>query len=153
VTNFILCKQIDDISSQVINFVLITILIVICYIILAAHPRKNFWLRHCLEEKFSSFFIHYLLHILLSWHDSLTIFSLFPLESCYNFNKRFLIHCRYHLDLCKNVFGDGIFPVVDATNLYHGGTKIAGLVTNLCLNFYVTIFLISLILVIYVWIY
>ncbi|PNX72402.1 putative serine protease EDA2-like protein, partial [Trifolium pratense] len=37
------------------------------------------------------------------------------------------IDTKYHLDLCKNVFGDGIFPVVDATNLYYGGTKIAGL--------------------------
>lgn len=50
--------------------------------------------------------------------------------------KWFLIHCRYHLDLCENVFGDGVFPDVDATNLYYGGTKIAGLVTNLCLNFF-----------------
>ncbi|KAF1872035.1 hypothetical protein Lal_00012256 [Lupinus albus] len=40
--------------------------------------------------------------------------------------RQFLKHCRYHLDLCKNVFGDGIFPAVDATNLYYGGTKIAG---------------------------
>jgi hypothetical protein len=38
------------------------------------------------------------------------------------------------LDLCKNVFGDGVFPDIDATNLYYGGTKIAGLVTNLCLS-------------------
>ncbi|OVA20413.1 Peptidase S28 [Macleaya cordata] len=34
--------------------------------------------------------------------------------------------CRYHLDLCKNVFGEGIYPDVDATNIYYGGTKIAG---------------------------
>ncbi|KAJ9540830.1 hypothetical protein OSB04_027336 [Centaurea solstitialis] len=33
---------------------------------------------------------------------------------------------RYHLDLCKNVFGEGVYPVVDDTNLYYGGTKIAG---------------------------
>ncbi|MCH80103.1 thymus-specific serine protease [Trifolium medium] len=36
------------------------------------------------------------------------------------------IDTKYHLDLCKYVFGDGVFPVVDATNLYYGGTKIAG---------------------------
>lgn len=36
------------------------------------------------------------------------------------------IDTKYHLDLCKNVFGDGVFPDVDATNLYYGGTKIAG---------------------------
>ncbi|XP_010271475.1 PREDICTED: probable serine protease EDA2 [Nelumbo nucifera] len=33
---------------------------------------------------------------------------------------------RYHLDLCKNVFGEGIFPDVDMTNIYYGGTDIAG---------------------------
>ncbi|KAF7828934.1 putative serine protease EDA2 [Senna tora] len=32
----------------------------------------------------------------------------------------------YHLDLCKNVFGEDIFPDVAATNIYYGGTKIAG---------------------------
>ncbi|KAF6136437.1 hypothetical protein GIB67_028656 [Kingdonia uniflora] len=32
----------------------------------------------------------------------------------------------YHLDLCKNVFGEGIYPDVDATNIYYGGTNIAG---------------------------
>ncbi|CAA2963961.1 probable serine protease EDA2 isoform X1 [Olea europaea var. sylvestris] len=36
------------------------------------------------------------------------------------------VDTRYHLDLCKNVFGEGIYPDVDATNVYYGGTKIAG---------------------------
>ncbi|XP_030530962.1 probable serine protease EDA2 isoform X1 [Rhodamnia argentea] len=36
------------------------------------------------------------------------------------------VDTRYHLDLCKNVFGQGIYPDVDATNLYYGGTRIAG---------------------------
>ncbi|KAK7262928.1 hypothetical protein RJT34_30509 [Clitoria ternatea] len=36
------------------------------------------------------------------------------------------VDTKYHLDLCKNVFGEGMFPDVDATNLYYGGTKIAG---------------------------
>ncbi|KDP46696.1 hypothetical protein JCGZ_06484 [Jatropha curcas] len=36
------------------------------------------------------------------------------------------VDTRYHLDLCKNVFGEGIYPEVDVTNLYYGGTKIAG---------------------------
>ncbi|KAK4778117.1 hypothetical protein SAY87_018304 [Trapa incisa] len=36
------------------------------------------------------------------------------------------VDTRYHLDLCKNVFGNVIYPDVDATNLYYGGTKIAG---------------------------
>lgn len=34
---------------------------------------------------------------------------------------------RYHLDLCKNVFGEGVYPNVDETNIYYGGTKIAGM--------------------------
>lgn len=36
------------------------------------------------------------------------------------------VDTRYHLDLCKNVFGEGIYPDVDATNIYYGGTDIAG---------------------------
>uniref|UniRef100_A0A7N1A4F0 Uncharacterized protein n=1 Tax=Kalanchoe fedtschenkoi TaxID=63787 RepID=A0A7N1A4F0_KALFE len=36
------------------------------------------------------------------------------------------LDARYHLDLCKNVFGEGIYPDVDATNLYYGGKNIAG---------------------------
>lgn len=36
------------------------------------------------------------------------------------------IDTRYHLDLCKNVFGEGIYPDVTGTNIYYGGTNIAG---------------------------
>lgn len=36
------------------------------------------------------------------------------------------VDTKYHLDLCKNVFGKGIYPDVEATNLYYGGTNIAG---------------------------
>ncbi|CAA7391950.1 unnamed protein product [Spirodela intermedia] len=36
------------------------------------------------------------------------------------------IDINYHLDLCKNVFGDGVYPQVEMTNIYYGGTKIAG---------------------------
>ncbi|KAJ0097149.1 hypothetical protein Patl1_29049 [Pistacia atlantica] len=39
------------------------------------------------------------------------------------------VDTRYHLDLCKNVFGEGIYPDVEMTNIYYGGTKIAGLDT------------------------
>ncbi|GER35098.1 serine carboxypeptidase S28 family protein [Striga asiatica] len=35
------------------------------------------------------------------------------------------VDTSYHLDLCKNVFGEGIYPDVTATNIYYGGTKIA----------------------------
>lgn len=37
------------------------------------------------------------------------------------------LYGRYHLDLCKNVFGNDMTgPDVNATNLYYGGTGIAG---------------------------
>ncbi|XP_038723175.1 probable serine protease EDA2 [Tripterygium wilfordii] len=36
------------------------------------------------------------------------------------------VDARYHLDLCKYVFGKDIYPDVDITNIYYGGTKIAG---------------------------
>ncbi|KAF0928791.1 hypothetical protein E2562_010667 [Oryza meyeriana var. granulata] len=36
------------------------------------------------------------------------------------------IDTRYHLDLCTNVFGEGVYPDVFMTNLYYGGTRIAG---------------------------
>ncbi|XXG74916.1 hypothetical protein AAC387_Pa07g3528 [Persea americana] len=36
------------------------------------------------------------------------------------------IDARYHLDLCKYIFGEGIYPAVEATNICYGGTKIAG---------------------------
>uniref|UniRef100_A0A0D9XLG2 Serine carboxypeptidase S28 family protein n=1 Tax=Leersia perrieri TaxID=77586 RepID=A0A0D9XLG2_9ORYZ len=32
---------------------------------------------------------------------------------------------RYHLDLCRNVYGEGVYPDVFMTNLYYGGTMIA----------------------------
>ncbi|KAK4361489.1 hypothetical protein RND71_020441 [Anisodus tanguticus] len=61
--------------------------------------------------------------------DRLWWFQLLPLvkSSVTLWCTDFIIHpCRYHLDLCRNVFGAGIYPEVDATNLYYGGTKIAG---------------------------
>ncbi|KAJ1294860.1 hypothetical protein BS78_01G178800 [Paspalum vaginatum] len=35
------------------------------------------------------------------------------------------INTKYHLDLCRNVYGEGVYPDVFMTNLYYGGTKIA----------------------------
>uniref|UniRef100_J3N417 Serine carboxypeptidase S28 family protein n=1 Tax=Oryza brachyantha TaxID=4533 RepID=J3N417_ORYBR len=35
------------------------------------------------------------------------------------------VDTRYHLDLCRNVFGEGVYPDVYMTNLYYGGTRIA----------------------------
>lgn len=44
--------------------------------------------------------------------------------------------CRYHLDLCKNVFGEGVYPDVDETNIFYGGTSIAGSKINLLISFF-----------------
>ncbi|KAK3156901.1 hypothetical protein QOZ80_2AG0113610 [Eleusine coracana subsp. coracana] len=35
------------------------------------------------------------------------------------------VNTRYHLDLCRNVFGEGVYPDVFMTNLYYGGTRIS----------------------------
>ncbi|EMS55557.1 putative serine protease EDA2 [Triticum urartu] len=35
------------------------------------------------------------------------------------------LNTRYNLDLCKNVYGEGVYPDVFMTNLYYGGTSIA----------------------------
>lgn len=43
---------------------------------------------------------------------------------------------RYHLDLCKYVFGKGTYPDVDMTNIYYGGLKIAGLNMTLLILFF-----------------
>lgn len=48
---------------------------------------------------------------------------------------------RYHLNLCKNVFGEGIYPDVDMTNLYYGGSKIAGAPFLLNISFFFQFFL------------
>ncbi|KAJ8558332.1 hypothetical protein K7X08_005098 [Anisodus acutangulus] len=50
-------------------------------------------------------------------------FQVTPLNDSIRSSK---VDTRYHLDLCRNVVGAGIYPEVDATNLYYGGTKIVG---------------------------
>ncbi|KAG6702892.1 hypothetical protein I3843_07G055200 [Carya illinoinensis] len=50
-------------------------------------------------------------------------FQVAPLNDSVRSKK---VDTSYHLDLCKNVFGEGIYPDVTATNIYYGGTKIAG---------------------------
>ncbi|XP_010531072.1 PREDICTED: probable serine protease EDA2 isoform X2 [Tarenaya hassleriana] len=34
------------------------------------------------------------------------------------------VNTEYHLDVCRSLFGKGVYPEVDATNLYYGGDKI-----------------------------
>ncbi len=66
---------------------------------------------------------------------TILVFMSILLKGCYS--------CRYHLDLCKNVFGEGIYPEVDATNLYYGGKKITGKNIYLSLPIHMLLFQIS----------
>ncbi|KAK7376056.1 hypothetical protein VNO78_34906 [Psophocarpus tetragonolobus] len=62
----------------------------------------------------------------LWWFQVCTEVAFFQVAPSNDSVRSSKIDTKYHLDLCKNVFGEGIFPDIDATNLYYGGTKIAG---------------------------
>ncbi|XP_057541628.1 probable serine protease EDA2 isoform X2 [Amaranthus tricolor] len=62
----------------------------------------------------------------LWWFQVCTEVAYFQVAPANDSIRSSKVNTRYHLDLCKNVFGDGIYPEVDVTNLYYGGTKIAG---------------------------
>lgn len=62
----------------------------------------------------------------LWWFQVCTEVAYFQVAPSNDSMRSSLINTRYHLDVCKNVFGDGIYPQVSSTNLYYGGTKIAG---------------------------
>ncbi|KAF3440769.1 hypothetical protein FNV43_RR19055 [Rhamnella rubrinervis] len=62
----------------------------------------------------------------LWWFQVCTEVAYFQVAPANDSIRSSKVNTRYHLDLCKNVFGDGIYPDVVATNTYYGGTKIAG---------------------------
>ncbi|XP_071705549.1 probable serine protease EDA2 [Rutidosis leptorrhynchoides] len=62
----------------------------------------------------------------LWWFQVCTEVAYFQVAPANDSIRSSKVNTRYHLDLCKNVFGDGVYPVVDDTNLYYGGTDIAG---------------------------
>ncbi|CAK8539978.1 unnamed protein product [Lathyrus sativus] len=62
----------------------------------------------------------------LWWFQVCTEVAYFQVAPSNDSIRSHKVDTRYHLDLCKNVFGKGIYPDVDATNLYYGGTEIAG---------------------------
>ncbi|KAJ8771154.1 hypothetical protein K2173_023479 [Erythroxylum novogranatense] len=62
----------------------------------------------------------------LWWFQVCTEVAYFQVASSNDSIRSSKVDARYHLDLCKNVFGGDIYPEVDATNIYYGGTKIAG---------------------------
>nr|GMC57543.1 probable serine protease EDA2 isoform X1 [Ipomoea batatas] len=62
----------------------------------------------------------------LWWFQVCTEVAYFQVAPANDSIRSSRVDTSYHLNLCKNVFGDGIYPDVDGTNLYYGGTKIAG---------------------------
>ncbi|XP_024974173.1 probable serine protease EDA2 [Cynara cardunculus var. scolymus] len=62
----------------------------------------------------------------LWWFQVCTEVAFFQVAPANDSIRSSKIDIGYHLDLCKNVFGEGVYPVIDATNLYYGGTDIAG---------------------------
>ncbi|XVE82521.1 hypothetical protein DITRI_Ditri16bG0011600 [Diplodiscus trichospermus] len=62
----------------------------------------------------------------LWWFQVCTEVAYFQVAPANDSIRSSKVDTKYHLDLCKNVFGEGIYPDVDVTNIYYGGTKIAG---------------------------
>ncbi|XP_048335895.2 probable serine protease EDA2 [Ziziphus jujuba] len=62
----------------------------------------------------------------LWWFQVCTEVAYFQVAPANDSIRSSKVDTRYHLDLCKNVFGEGIYPDVVATNTYYGGTKITG---------------------------
>lgn len=62
----------------------------------------------------------------LWWYQVCTEVAYFQVAPSNDSVRSSKVDTKYHLDLCKNVFGEGIYPEVDVTNLYYGGTDIAG---------------------------
>lgn len=63
----------------------------------------------------------------LWWFQVCTEVAYFQVAPANDSIRSSKVDTRYHLDLCKNVFGNNLpGPDVDATNLYYGGTRIAG---------------------------
>ncbi|KAJ4963187.1 hypothetical protein NE237_023126 [Protea cynaroides] len=62
----------------------------------------------------------------LWWFQVCTEVAYFQVAPPNDSMRSSMVDLRYHLDLCKNVFGEGIYPDVDMTNIYYGGTDIAG---------------------------
>ncbi|ONH97031.1 hypothetical protein PRUPE_7G165600 [Prunus persica] len=62
----------------------------------------------------------------LWWFQVCTEVAYFQVAPANDSIRSSKVDTRYHLDLCKNVFGEGVYPDVVATNIYYGGKKIAG---------------------------
>ncbi|CAN8229167.1 unnamed protein product [Cochlearia groenlandica] len=61
----------------------------------------------------------------LWWFQVCTEVAYFQVAPANDSIRSHQINTEYHLDLCKTLFGKGVYPEVDATNLYYGGDRIA----------------------------
>ncbi|KAG0460701.1 hypothetical protein HPP92_020998 [Vanilla planifolia] len=62
----------------------------------------------------------------LWWFQVCTEVAFFQVAPTNDSVRSSRIDVSYHLELCRNIFGEGIYPEVDMTNIYYGGTRIAG---------------------------
>ncbi|KAF2570294.1 hypothetical protein F2Q70_00003503 [Brassica cretica] len=63
----------------------------------------------------------------LWWFQVCTEVAYFQVAPANDSIRSHQVNTEYHLDLCKSLFGKGVYPEVDATNLYYGGDRIAGM--------------------------
>ncbi|KAL1191913.1 putative serine protease EDA2 [Cardamine amara subsp. amara] len=61
----------------------------------------------------------------LWWFQACTELAYFQVAPANDSVRSQQINIEYHLDLCKNLFGKGVYPKVNATKQYYGGDKIA----------------------------
>ncbi|KFK40185.1 hypothetical protein AALP_AA3G341500, partial [Arabis alpina] len=61
----------------------------------------------------------------LWWFQVCTELAYFQVAPAKDSVRSQQINTEFHLDLCKSIFGEGIYPKVNATNMYYGGDKIA----------------------------
>ncbi|XP_065827983.1 uncharacterized protein [Oscarella lobularis] len=60
------------------------------------------------------------------WFQKCTEMAFFQVAPARNSIRSEIVNLQYHRDLCSNVFSKGLWPDVNATNLYYGGKDIAG---------------------------
>uniref|UniRef100_M4D5B2 Serine carboxypeptidase S28 family protein n=1 Tax=Brassica campestris TaxID=3711 RepID=M4D5B2_BRACM len=60
----------------------------------------------------------------LWWFQVCTEVAYFQVAPANDSIRSHQVNTEYHLDLCKSLFGKGVYPEVDATNLYYGGDRI-----------------------------
>ncbi|KAH7282850.1 hypothetical protein KP509_35G050000 [Ceratopteris richardii] len=60
------------------------------------------------------------------WYQVCNELAYFQVAPGNNSIRSRLVDAKYHLDLCTNVFQNGMYPAVDTTNIYYGGVRITG---------------------------